>query len=187
MKIKNALLILTVLLLLAGKIPAQENEFPEKLQLELQQRNWNREEVRNMIQICRTLDWEGTNPVHAEISALALQMGLEKNENLSLNEQAQLALHVALQSREMERAGLSDREIAGVVMRSTREMYQEINRNRHMYNPENIGENIDQCVKAAIQNQLRISNSNIVQKRNGNSSDTSASLNSGSGMKRKKP
>ena len=74
MKIKNALLILTVLLLLAGNILAQESEFPEKLQLELQQRNWNREEVQNMLQICRTLDWEGTNPAHAEISALALQM-----------------------------------------------------------------------------------------------------------------
>ena len=187
MKIKNALLILTVLLLLAGNISAQESEFPEKLQLELQQRNWNREEVQNMLQICRTLDWEGTNPAHAEISALALQMGLEKNENLSLNEQAQLALHVALQSREMERAGLSDREIAGVVMRSTREMYREINRNRHMYQLDNIGETIDQCVKAAIQNQLRISNNSMVQMRDGSSSNTSPSLNSGSGKKGKKP
>ena len=119
-----------------------EEEYPflEQLRLKLQEQKWERAEIQNIIQECRKLEWSGADPEHAEIAALALKYGKKESDPLKVQEQARLINQISSQSMEMKKIGLERKEIAGVVMKSTREIYRNINMNRNMYENDATGE-----------------------------------------------
>ena len=182
-------IILIVMLTGAVNLAAQDNPFLEQLQLKLQEEEWNQAEIQNMIKACRTLNWEGTNPSHAGITARALQYGKERGNTLNLREQAMFALEVSLEAKNMEKAGLDERETAGVVMRSTREMYQKMAgwEEGENQDQDRIRERIRDCVESSVQSQLQITLRDRVRQGNGNVvANGSGSGKGGNNMKGKK-
>lgn len=167
MKFKFFIIAVIVLIFMAAGFAAAQEAFLEQLQQRLQNQEWEEGEIQNTIQACRKLNWEDTDPKHAEISALALQFGKDKDEALKPDEKAIFAHQIALQAGDMKKSGLDRKEIAGVVMKSTREMYRNLNRNRKMYDQETPGENIRECVEEAVRTQLRLMTADKVQAMDG--------------------
>ncbi len=131
MKGKIGLILLFVLSIsmggMGGNVFAQEEvPFLENLQQQLKQRQWTGEEVGELIQAAKAFQWEGTNPEHAEVVAMALQYSLRTDENLMGQERARLALELALGAQEMEQMGFQRREIARTSLECTREMIREM-------------------------------------------------------------
>lgn len=156
-KRKILVLIIVFICFTAGFAAAQdETPFLEQLKLKLQEQDWERAEIQNMLQECRKLSWEGLDPSHAEIPALALQYGKKEAEQMNAGEKAVIAHQIAVQSKEMKRSGLDRKEIAGVVMKSTREMFRNMNQNRIMYENDSSGDKIRECVQEAVRKQLRL-------------------------------
>lgn len=153
-----------VLLLAAGLLlGAQEqqqsaDQFFQQLQMNLQERGWNEEEIANFTDAARQLEWKQARLADPEVVALALHYTRQQDrdeDNPAGLERAQMALQTALTAREMELAGFNEREIARTTLESTREMLGVIREWRAGPREENLGNMLRERVAKRIREKAR--------------------------------
>ncbi len=131
----KAAALTAVLILMAAAVPlfAQtetdsfdgEPPFVRELALRLMERDWSMEQVREMVQASRAFQWSGLDPELADLTAYALQKGLEGEPAGSVDSpriRAQLALELAAAAGEMERLGYDEQLVARAAAESVRSM-----------------------------------------------------------------
>jgi len=152
--------LLVVFVFLGGGLFAQEQTgILEKLQERLQEQDWSEEEIGNVIRAARSFQWEGADPVHAEMIAMALQLGKAEGEALGAREQAAMAHELALAAGEMKQLGFQNREIARTALESTRQMFQDLRQVRTGDEPGQVPEDalvvkLQERVQSRLRNQV---------------------------------
>jgi len=160
--------LIALLVFAGGNLFAQEVPLLEQLQQRLQEQEWPEQQIQEMLQAARRLNWDETNPGSAEIVELALKLSLQEETRLKPDEQAQLALQIAIAAQQMHQAGMQERDIATACMECTREMLQEMTRLRTQDQTGDLGEQLQERIRNTIRNQIRIAAKEPIDKRGTN-------------------
>lgn len=146
---KSLMVVLAVLLALGGAtLWAQEEPdgFALQLKYALMQAGWNEEQAGNLVR--QQLQWKQGDGADAEAVALALAYAYGRSrEQSGAQEQARLALQVALMLKEMEGLGLERRAAARTMLRAMRGVVAEL--------PEGSAEPLGDQLQQRLQDQLR--------------------------------
>lgn len=143
-----ALLVASLLPAVVTAQEAEEQPFVAELARELQNADWDSEEIEELVAAAEQLDWEAVEGANPQAVALALQFGAEENSELSGPEQAQLALELAVAAAQMEAVGLDQLDIARAALNGARSAIGEIRTWKDGGREGNLGEIVRSTVAA---------------------------------------
>lgn len=120
----RSVIVILLMFLVSGLLVAQvgtEPPFVLDLAGELRGNGWTEEEVACFTDAAFALDWQGTEDTDVEIAALALgYFRAESADDQSGEQQARLALELALASRAMAESGFEKIDIARIELEGIR-------------------------------------------------------------------
>ncbi len=137
---KRLLMILLILGVVLAAVQAvetaqpEENEFITELTSQLRQRGWDKEDLGLLREQARLLDWKQTRMADPAMVAYALHYGTYNEGDHSPQTarlRAQLALQLALETRELEQLGYGFQTIAQGAARGIRDVTAQV-RNQSM-------------------------------------------------------
>jgi hypothetical protein len=152
------------------------------------ERDWSVEQVRKMVQASHAFQWSGLDPELADLTAYALQNGLDGEPAGSVDSpriRVQLALELATAAREMERLGYDEQIVARAAAESVRSMNTSRNEWRTGDNDEADALRIRDRVREQLRTEIESRElQQQIRQRKGDGSGTGAGQAAGGGSKR---
>jgi hypothetical protein len=133
-----------------------EPPFVQELALRLAARGWGEEEIGNLVEAARSLQWSEVSPDTAEVVAFALHLGMREDDIDEGEEiesglvQAQTALELALTAREMDELGYEERVVARASLTGVQGMLSTIQN----WKEEGSGEKLGMLIREQVREQV---------------------------------
>jgi len=135
---------------------AETPPFVDELTALLESRGWSEEEVFNLAEAAKELEWEQAEGADPEVVALALELGKKQEATMEPLEQAQLALELALTAVEMESLGYNERVVARAALNGVRDIVSDIKNWKQTGKQGNLGELIRNRLRNEVHTASRL-------------------------------